>query len=147
MKTTTYLYAAYGSNMNHAQMERRCPDARFLGAGYLKDHKLVFRRVADIEPCTGNEVPVGLWELTKACVAALDAYEGFPRLYTCKEVTVRYKKRNVIAFAYIMNDTSSYAAPSEYYFHSIAEGYEHCGLDTSLLVRQFKGGSKHQTKY
>lgn len=133
--------------MNHDQMLERCPYAKFLGAGYLKDHKLVFRRVADIEPCTGNEVPVGLWELTEACVNALDVYEGFPRLYTCKEVKVRYKKQTVIAFAYIMNDTSTYEAPSEYYFQSIATGYEDCGLDISLLIRQFKGGSKHQMRY
>ena len=137
MKNTTYLYAAYGSNMNHHQMKERCPAARFLGAGYLKDHKLVFRRVADIEPCKNKEVPVGLWELTEACVVALDKYEGFPRLYTCKEVNVRYKKQNVIAFAYIMNDTSTYEAPSEYYLQSIANGYEHCGLAVTKLVTQF----------
>ncbi len=147
MTKTTYLYAAYGSNMNHDQMSRRCPAAKFLGAGYLEDHKLVFRRVADIEPCPNNEVPVGLWELTEACVAALDAYEGYPNLYTVKEVYVRYKKRTVIAFAYVMNDASTYAAPSRPYFESIANGYQHCGLDINLLVRQFNGKSKTATKY
>ena len=47
------LYFAYGSNLNHFQMKRRCKDSIFLKKINLKDFKLTFRskyRAADIEP-------------------------------------------------------------------------------------------------
>lgn len=132
-----YIYAAYGSNMNHKQMAKRCPKAKFIGTGRIDDHALVFRRVADIEEREGKSVTVALWELTNACVDALDAYEGFPNLYTIKNVVVATKKGSVKAFVYVMNDQTHYAAPSEPYLASIANGYEHCGLTVTKLVNQF----------
>ena len=47
------LYFAYGSNLNHFQMKRRCKDSIFLKKINLKDFRLTFRskyRAADIEP-------------------------------------------------------------------------------------------------
>ena len=47
------LYFAYGSNLNHFQMKRRCKDSIYLKKINLKDFKLTFRskyRAADIEP-------------------------------------------------------------------------------------------------
>ena len=47
------LYFAYGSNLHHFQMKRRCKDSVFLKKINLKDFKLTFRskyRAADIEP-------------------------------------------------------------------------------------------------
>ena len=47
------LYFAYGSNLNHFQMKRRCKNSTFLKKINLKDFKLTFRsnyRAADIEP-------------------------------------------------------------------------------------------------
>ena len=46
------LYFAYGSNLNHFQMKKRCKDSIFLKKIYLKNFKLTFRskyRAADIE--------------------------------------------------------------------------------------------------
>ena len=46
------LYFAYGSNLNHFQMKRRCKDSFFLKKYELKGYKLNFRskyRAADIE--------------------------------------------------------------------------------------------------
>ena len=46
------LYFAYGSNLNHFQMKKRCKDCKFLKKIDLKDFKLTFRskyRAADIE--------------------------------------------------------------------------------------------------
>ena len=47
------LYVAYGSNLNLEQMARRCPKAKVVGIGNLKDYQLTFRRVATIEPEKG----------------------------------------------------------------------------------------------
>ena len=47
------LYFAYGSNLHHFQMKRRCKDSIFLKKIKLKDFRLTFRskyRAADIEP-------------------------------------------------------------------------------------------------
>ena len=47
------LYFAYGSNLHHFQMKRRCKDSYFIKKIKLKDFKLTFRskyRAADIEP-------------------------------------------------------------------------------------------------
>ena len=46
------LYFAYGSNLHHFQMKRRCKDSVFLKKINLKDFRLTFRskyRAADIE--------------------------------------------------------------------------------------------------
>ena len=46
------LYFAYGSNLNHFQMKRRCKDSIFLKKYELKGYRLTFRskyRAADIE--------------------------------------------------------------------------------------------------
>ena len=47
------LYFAYGSNLHHFQMKRRCKDSKFLKKINLKNFRLTFRskyRAADIEP-------------------------------------------------------------------------------------------------
>ena len=46
------LYFAYGSNLHHFQMKRRCKDSIFIKKINLKDFRLTFRskyRAADIE--------------------------------------------------------------------------------------------------
>lgn len=75
------LYAAYGSNLNFAQMEYRCPDATAYGTAELKDHELLFRgsptsAVATIEPKEGRSVPIMLWEISARDERSLDHYEG-----------------------------------------------------------------------
>ena len=47
------LYFAYGSNLHHFQMKRRCRDSTFLKKINLQNFRLTFRskyRAADIEP-------------------------------------------------------------------------------------------------
>jgi len=39
------LYFAYGSNLNHFQMKKRCRDSKFLKIIELKDYKLTFRSI------------------------------------------------------------------------------------------------------
>ena len=61
-------YIAYGSNLNLEQMARRCPTAKVIGAGEIRDHELLFRgyresAVATVEPKKGASVPVLIWEI------------------------------------------------------------------------------------
>ena len=57
------LYFAYGSNLHHFQMKRRCKDSVFLKKINLKDFRLTFRskyRAADIEPKKKFNCPRGI---------------------------------------------------------------------------------------
>ena len=63
------LYFAYGSNLNHFQMKRRCKDSLFLKKINLNNFRLTFRskyRAADIEPKRNSIVPGGLFEICKS---------------------------------------------------------------------------------
>ena len=89
------LYFAYGSNLHHIQMKRRCKDSIFLKKIDLKDFRLTFRskyRAADIEPKKNSIVPGGLFEISKSDEKKLDIYEDFPILYKNIIFYVREKK-------------------------------------------------------
>ena len=69
------LYFAYGSNLNHFQMKRRCKESIFVKKINLKDFKLTFRskyRAADIEAKKNSIVPGALFEISKSD----DLYNG-----------------------------------------------------------------------
>ena len=78
------LYFAYGSNLHHFQMKRRCKDSIFLKKINLKDFRLTFRskyRAADIEPSKNSFVPGGLFEISKSDEKKLDVYEEVEEPY------------------------------------------------------------------
>jgi len=145
---TRKLYAAYGSNMNMAQMAMRCPKARLVGVGFVDGYKLNFRGwpgrgVATIEPTSedGARVPVVVWSLTKSDEAALDRYEGWPRLYRKELVSVQMEPdgREIEAMAYVMSEGRPEARPSRLYFHCIWDAYnDFCLDDTDLIAAAIK---------
>ena len=53
MNMTGRRYIAYGSNLNRAQMALRCPDAKVVGTGEIKDYELLFRGAEKRGECTG----------------------------------------------------------------------------------------------
>ena len=76
------LYFAYGSNLHHFQMKRRCKDSVYIKKINLKDFRLTFRskyRAADIEPkkfyCQEDYL-----EMSKV-MKKLDIYEDYPNFY------------------------------------------------------------------
>ena len=119
--TDDRLYFAYGSNLNIAQMHQRCSHAMAIRRLRINGWKLVFRDVADIEPCTGAVVDGALYRVTASDVAALDRYEGVKSgLY--RQVTFRIRDTNELAFFYVMNDCYVFP-PSPDYYETIAKGY------------------------
>lgn len=134
------LYAAYGSNMNLKQMARRCPNAKVVDKGVIQDNKLVFayKGVATMIPEAGQCVPVVLWEITRACEASLDIYEGYPKLYRKENVAVRMENGMVeLAMAYIMNKPYSdiLETPTDLYRQTIIEGYNDNGIDLINILK------------
>lgn len=133
------LYLAYGSNLNVEQMATRCPGARIVGKGVLKDWRLVFRYHATIEQCFGARVPFAVWEITPEDEACLDHYEGFPRYYVKEDLPVVYtdwsdgRTVRAKAMAYIMTEGRPVMSPSAEYYTTISDGYEWFGLDRGTL--------------
>ncbi|PYG84796.1 gamma-glutamylcyclotransferase (GGCT)/AIG2-like uncharacterized protein YtfP [Ruminiclostridium sufflavum DSM 19573] len=134
MINETKIYGAYGSNMNLKQMSHRCPNAKVIGTGKLKNYRLTFRGinngVANIEKRQGSTVPIVLWEITAECEKALDIYEGYPKLYVKEEVEITTKDGTIKAMVYVMSKQYEQllAEPSGHYINTIWQGY----LDNKL---------------
>lgn len=135
------LYLAYGSNLDHAQMYRRCPDAVYLGSTEVKNYRLRFRGnwrdcgVATIEPAPSENVPAGVWLISETGEASLDRYEGYPYLYHKEMLQVKLDGKTVNAMVYIMNPGHVLAMPLPDYFDTLWRGYGDCDLDREYLVK------------
>ena len=127
------LYIAYGSNMNLEQMARRCPTAVVVGHAMLENWKLVFNGVASVERSKGDRVPVVVWDIKPDDEAALDLYEGWPRLYRKETRRIRLNGKLANAMIYIMNNVKGYLPPNTGYYNVILEGYKSAGFDTEIL--------------
>ena len=128
------LYFAYGSNLNHFQMKKRCSDSYFVKKYKLKDFRLTFRskyRAADIEPKKNSIVPGGLFEISKSDEKKLDIYEDYPILYK----KMYFKYYNNIVMTYIMPQKSVFRYPTERYLNVIKQGYKDCKLDQKYLKK------------
>ena len=131
------LYFAYGSNLNHFQMKRRCKDSVFLKKINLTNFKLTFRskyRAADIEPKKNSIVHGGLFKISKSDEKKLDVYEDFPVLY--KKYYFSYYGNKVMT--YMMVKKTIFVFPTEHYLNIIKRGYKDCQLDTIYLKKALK---------
>ena len=128
------LYFAYGSNLNHFQMKRRCKDSIFLKKINLNDFRLTFRsrcRAADIELKKNSIVPGGLYEISKRDEKKLDIYEDFPALY--KKYYFNYYGKKVMT--YTMTKKTVFRFPTKRYLNVIKRGYKDCKLDYKYLKK------------
>ncbi len=128
------LYFAYGSNLHHYQMKRRCKDSVFLKKINLKDFNLTFRskyRAADIEEKKKSIVPGALFEISKSDEKKLDVYEDYPSLY--KKYYFTYYGKKVMT--YTMTKKTLFRFPTERYLNVIRRGYKDCDLDNYFLKK------------
>ena len=126
------LYFAYGSNLHHFQMKRRCKNSIFLKKINLSNFRLTFRskyRAADIEPKRNSIVPGALFEISKSDEKKLDVYEDYPTLYK-KHYFYYYGKK---VMTYTMVKKLSFRFPTEKYLNIIKCGYKDCGLNEKFL--------------
>ncbi len=139
-----YYYLAYGSNLNIKQMKVRCETAKPIGTAVIKDYEFLFKgslagSYLTIEPRQGEVVPVGVWEVTKGDIGALDRYEGFPNFYYKVEMKLPVtslksgKTQTKTCFVYIMNEDRELGLPSRYYVQTCLEGYADFGFDDKFL--------------
>ena len=128
------LYFAYGSNLNHFQMKRRCKDSKYLKKINLKGYTLNFRsnyRAADIEKKNNSIVPGGLYEISKSDEKKLDIYEDFPILY--KKHYFLYEGKKIMT--YTMTKKTPFRFPTERYLNVVKRGYKDCKLDIKFLEK------------
>ena len=125
-------YFAYGSNLHHLQMKRRCPNCRFIKKIVLQNYSLTFRSkygAADIEKKRGGKVYGGLYVISKAAEKKLDIYEEYPTLY--KKMFFLHANKKVMT--YIMTKKTKLVPPTTKYLNIIKQGYKDCKLSMRSL--------------
>ena len=128
------LYFAYGSNLNHFQMKKRCKDSVFVKKINLSNFKLTFRskyRAADIEPKKNSIVPGALFVISKSDEKKLDIYEDYPNLY--KKYYFYYYKNKVMTYSMVKKTLFKF--PTERYLNIVRQGYKDCNLDKKYLKK------------
>ena len=131
------LYFAYGSNLCHFQIKKRCKDSKFIKKINLKGFKLNFRskyRAADIDIKKNSIVPGGLFNISKNDEKKLDVYEDYPNLYR-KHFFFYYGKK---VMTYTMVKKTRFTYPTERYLNTIKQGYKNCNLDNKYLINALK---------
>lgn len=130
------LYAAYGSNMNHEQMGKRCPHSDIVGTGYIYGWNLVFDAHADIRESDNEDdyVPVVIWDVVSEDLDKLDKYEGYPDYYDHGAVEVEFEDGTTdVAFIYVMQDSDGVCPPDRHYFDRIVKGAIENDIDIEYL--------------
>ena len=125
-------YFAYGSNLHHLQMKKRCPNCKFIKKMILHDYDLTFRSkygAADIEKEKGKKVYGGLFIISKFAEKRLDIYEEYPILY--KKMFFKYQGKKVMT--YIMPKKTKLVPPTTRYINVIKQGYKDCKINMKSL--------------
>ena len=126
------FYFAYGSNLHHLQMKKRCPNCCFIKKIILHNYRLTFRSKygsADIEKKKGKKVHGALYLISKSAEKRLDVYEEYPTLY--KKMFFKYDNKKVMT--YIMTKKTKLCPPTTRYLNIIRQGYKDCKLSMKSL--------------
>jgi gamma-glutamylcyclotransferase (GGCT)/AIG2-like uncharacterized protein YtfP len=142
------LYFAYGSNLDPAQMELRCPGHRVLCRARLFDHRLGFHgesqiwdgAVAAIDPHAGSIVHGVVYELRPGDFARLDRAEGYVAAgdpcnsYERVQLSVELENgESLEVFTYVRSGPEPAGLPSREYRWKILSGMRHHGLPAEAI--------------
>lgn len=129
------LYAAYGSNMNPAQMAERCPHSPLRGTGWLQGWRLTFGgedigwegALGTVVEDADHRVFVALYELSETDEHELDQWDGASLDYYRKaKVRVSTADGDVLAWLYVLNAYEG-GLPGARYLGIMAEAAEAAG--------------------
>lgn len=141
------FYIAYGSNLNKAQMKKRCQNAAVFGTAEIKDYQLLFKKsktgyYLTIEEKKGSIVPVAVWKITETDEEKLDKCEGVKTgcyVKTDMELSVKCvadnQVRKVRGLIYIKPKEHEIGQPSAEYMDTCLQGYRDFGFDESILKK------------
>ena len=125
-------YFAYGSNLHHLQMKRRCPKCKYIKKFVLDNFQLTFRNKggwADIEKKINKKVYGALYMISKCAENRLDKYEDYPIVY--KKMYFKYKNKKVMT--YTMVRKTKLVPPTIRYLNIIKQGYKDCKINIKSL--------------
>lgn len=128
MRFDALPYAAYGSNLWHAQMAERCPGAEVRGAVTLPDWRLVLRKYALVEQAGGADLPIGLWRVTAEHLRILDIKEG-KHTYARRRIALPGVGEAWIYHEILRRE----GPPAAEYVQRLRHGYRDFGFDPSPL--------------
>ena len=135
------LYAAYGSNMDPAQMAHRCPHSPQEGTGWLEGWRLTFGgedlgwegALATVVEDPDCRVFVVLYEVSEADEAALDRWDAATLGYYRKsKVRVSTLEGDVVAWLYVLNDYEG-GLPAARYLGIMADAAEAAGAPADYV--------------
>ena len=136
------IYAAYGSNLDPAQMKQRCPHSPVLGTGWIEGWRLTFGgeelgwegALATLVEAPSEHVYVGVYDLTDADGEALDAWEGADSgLYRKIKVRVYTLEATQVAWVYVLDGYEG-GLPSARYLGVLAQAAEDAGAPDDYVV-------------
>jgi hypothetical protein len=136
------LYAAYGSNMDPAQMALRAPHSPQRGGGWLMGWRLTFGgedlgwegALATLVEEPLHQVFVMLYDLTSTDVATLDEWEGGGiGLYRKIRVRVHSLEGDDLAWCYVL-DAYEGGVPSARYIGILADAAEAAGAPDDYVA-------------
>ena len=142
------LYAAYGSNMDPAQMAHRCPHSPVRGTGWLPGWRLTFggedvgwegALATVVEDSPGAAVPrggvfVALYDLTPNDERELDRWEGVTLgVYDKIRVRAHTLDGEEVAWLYALRAYEG-GLPSARYLGILADGAEKAGAPDDYVA-------------
>jgi len=94
------LYFAYGSNLWHDQMRRRCPGSTYIGTAILSHWKWIINTAgyANVIPSSNDEVYGMIYTLTSDDEIKLDGFEGVPYNYHKKIIPLKLLRKSDSSF-------------------------------------------------
>ena len=136
------LYAAYGSNLDPAQMKQRCPHSPSAGTGWLEGWRLTFGgedlgwegALATIVEEPGARVYVGLDYVTPQDEKVLDEWEGADTgLYRKVRVRVESLEGDRLAWVYLLDGFEG-GLPSARYLGVLSDAAEKAGAPDDYVT-------------
>ncbi|KAH9966290.1 hypothetical protein BJV74DRAFT_869619 [Russula compacta] len=117
------LYFGYGSNLWIDQMNRRCPESRYVGIGLLPDWRWIIneRGYANVIPSSGDYVYGFIYELSPKDEESLDKIIPV-QLITPSRSGETDRKRTIDALVYIDFIRTSRDVPKPEYIYRMNQG-------------------------
>lgn len=135
MRTDTFLYYAYGSNMLTRRLLGRAPSARSVGVATLRDHALRWHKVSkdgsgkcDVVAAPGSTVHGVLFEIALGDKPGLDTAEGLGWGYKQVELEVQTASGPVQALSYQATNIDHGTKPYDWYRTLVVAGAREHGL-------------------
>jgi AIG2-like family len=135
------IYAAYGSNMDPAQMAERCPHSPQRGTGWLVGWRLTFGgadigwdgALTTVVEDSAERVFVVLYELSEFDEQSLDRWDGATLGYYRKtRVRVATVEGDVVAWLYVLNAYEG-GLPSARHLGILADAAEVAGAPADYV--------------